>query len=249
MTARATLRGDLGAAVFDAAAAALVATIVFLVLFLHVRTGTDPALREMPSMLHDGGIWPYSVSQAVGWSALLWAWLTTLLGVSLPIFVNNRQWRLRAIVERLHRSTSLTVIVLMVTHAVLLVWDKMGDTLFSVFVPYATHYVPGRFPEALGIMSFYLAFVLGVGFYLRAWIGLRRWRWLHRWIIPCAYVLAVWHTFEYGSDVRAHNLLWYVAWAMQVPIIFAFALRLAGPPRQGSRDSQMIRQRRQFSRR
>jgi sulfoxide reductase heme-binding subunit YedZ len=224
---RRTLRNDLRAAMVDAAAALVLSVILFAILMARVRAGIDPAAVEMPAMLGNGGIGPYTLSQAVGWAALLWSWLTILLGVSLPIWAWQGAPRAREAVERLHRSTSLTVVGLIVAHAVLLLWDGMGDTLVTIFVPWTTSYVPGLFPEALGIFSFYLAVLLGLSFYLRDRIGLRTWRVLHRYVIPAVYVLAVWHTFLYGSDLRVHNGLWIALWLMQIPIIAGFVFRVA----------------------
>ncbi len=180
-------------------------------------------------MMRSGGIWPYSLSQAVGWAALLWSWLTILLGVSLPIWGSQGRPKTREIAERLHRSTSLTVVGLMVAHAVLLTGDKMGDTLVTVFVPWTTSYAPGLFAQTLGILSFYLAVVLGLSFYLRDQVGLRTWQLLHRYFIPAVYVLALWHTFLCGSDVRSHNAIWGMLWLLQIPLASAFIIRLCSP--------------------
>jgi sulfoxide reductase heme-binding subunit YedZ len=223
---RRTLRGDLLRAVPDAAAALLLSGLVFAVQVSRVHRGVDGALLEMPSMLNSGGVWPYSLSQAVGWAALAWSWLTILLGVSLPIWARLGHPRIREIMERLHRGTSLTVIALMIAHAVLLTWDKMGDSLITVFVPWMTSYTPGLFPQTLGILSFYLAVLLGLSFYLRDRLGPRFWRSAHRYLIPAVYVLAVWHTFLYGSDLHDHNALWTALWVFQIPIVVAFAIRL-----------------------
>lgn len=225
---RPTLRGDLRRAIPDAAVALALAGMVFAIQRIRVRAGVDPALLEMPSMMQSGGIWPYSLSQAVGWAALLWSWLTILLGVSLPIWGWQSRPKMREISERLHRSTSLTVVGLMIAHAVLLTWDRMGDTLVTVFVPWTTSYVPGLFPQTLGILSFYLAVLLGLSFYMRDRIGPRTWRLLHRYFVPAVYVLAVWHTFLYGSDLRAHNAMWWTVWLLQLPILGAFIARLYG---------------------
>ena len=200
-----------------------------------VHAGTNAATQAMPDMLRNGGVGPYTLSQAFGWAALLWSWLTILLGVSLPVWGRQGNARLRELVERLHRSTSLSLIALMVLHAVLLSWDGMGDTLVTDFVPFTTTYKPGLWPEAFGIFSFYLAVLLGASFYLRDQIGWRLWRLTHRYVIPAVYILAVWHTFTYGSDVsphpgsdvKSHNGLWITLWALQLPIVAAFVLRIA----------------------
>lgn len=223
---RPTLRGDLRRAIPDAAVALVLTAIVFAIQAARARAGIDPALREMPSMMRSGGIWPYSLSQAIGWAALLWSWLTILLGVSLPIWGRLSRPNVREIAERLHRSTSLTVVGLVVAHAVLLTGDKMGDTLVTVFVPWTTSYVPGHFPQALGILSFYLAVLVGLSFYFRDRIGRRSWQLLHRYFIPLVYVLAVWHTLLYGSDVSARNALWWIVWMLQLPVFGAFVARV-----------------------
>lgn len=223
------LGADLRGAIPDASAAIAVSGIVYAVFVIRIRGGVDAAALEMPEMLHNGGAWAYSWSQAVGWAALLWSWLTTLLGVALPLLARRQNPLRQGFLERIHRSTSLTLIGLMVVHALLLSWDKMGDTVLTDFVPWTTSYLPGRFPEALGIVSFYLAVLLGPSFYLRRRLGPRTWRLLHRYFVPAVYVLAVWHTFAYGSDVKARNPIWIVLWAMQVPVAAAFAWRCLGP--------------------
>lgn len=225
--AKRTLRGDLRAAIPDAASALILSAMVFAILMARMRAGVDPAVVEMPALLGSGGIVPYSLSQALGWSALLWSWLTILLGVSLPVWAWARAPRIRETAERLHRSTSLSMVGLVFAHALVLIWDKMSDTLVTTFVPFTTSYAPGLIPQALGIFSFYLAVLMGLSFYLRDRIGLRPWRLLHRYLIPAVYVLAVWHAFAYGSDLRAHDGLWLALWLMQIPIAAAFVFRMA----------------------
>ena len=228
---RRTLGNDLRASVMDAAAALLFSGIAFAILAIRLRRGADPAALEMPSMVGNGGIWPYSLSQAIGWSALFWSWLTILLGVSLPILAQRRPARWLTSIEAVHRSTSLTLVGLMVLHAVLLIWDKMGDTLVTCFVPWTTSYLPGRFPQMLGILSFYLAVILGMGFYARSLVGALAWRTMHRYFVPAVYMLAVWHTFAYGSDVTVANRLGIALWIMQLPVVAAFAFRISTPLR------------------
>lgn len=217
----ADLRGSLG----DLSIAVPVAAIAFAVLAARLNAGVDPAAHEMPDMVRTGGVWTYSASQAVGWAALLWSWLTIQLGLAVPIFRRLRRGHLRNRVEGLHRSMSLTLIALMLAHAVLLLGDKMGDTLVTDFVPWTTSYVPGRFPQALGIFSLYLALLLGLTFYVRGRIGPGVWRILHRYLVPAVYGLALWHTFAYGSDVKGGPFV-TLLWAMQAPPIALYAWRL-----------------------
>jgi hypothetical protein len=70
---RRTLLGDLRAALVDAALAMVLSGVAFGILILRLRAGTDNAALEMPEMIRNGGVWSYSLSQAVGWAALLWS--------------------------------------------------------------------------------------------------------------------------------------------------------------------------------
>jgi len=49
---------------------------------------------------------------------------------------------------------------------------------------------------------------------------------LHRYVIPVVYILVIWHTFLYGSDVHDHNALWHTLWVLQRPIVGAFTVQL-----------------------
>lgn len=227
--ARPSLRADLRGVWPDAAAAIVLSGVVLGVIAARLRAGADAAAVEMPDMVRNGGVWPYSASQAVGWAALVWSWLAVLLGVSLPLAARAGQAPLRVSLERLHRSMGITLVGLMVAHAVLLNWDEMGDTLVTDFVPWTTSYVPGRLAQALGIISFYLAVLLGLTFYVRDRIGAGAWRNLHRYGVPAVYVLALWHAFAFGSDLKGHNGLWICLWALQAPLAIAYGLRLFLP--------------------
>jgi methionine sulfoxide reductase heme-binding subunit len=217
----------------DAAVAVLLTGAVLGILVLRVHAGVDAALVEMPAMAH-AGVWAYTTSQAFGFASLAWSWLTILLGLSLPARLWQGRPRTRQVVERLHRSTSLTVLGLLLAHAVLLVWDGMGDTPLSVLVPYTGSYAAGRFPTALGIIALYLAVLVGPSFYLRHRLGRRLWRITHRYVMPAVYALGVWHTFLYGSDVKAGTPLFVTLWAIQVPIAVLFGLRLLGSARRAA---------------
>jgi predicted ferric reductase len=120
-------------------------------------------------------------------------------------------------------------------HAFALLWDKMGDTLLTVLVPGAQTYAPGRLAQSVGIVALYLAVLVGPSYYLRDRIGARTWRLTHRFVIPAVYVLSVWHTLLYGSDVKTGSPLFVILWAMQIPVVVAFLVRLLAPARPGER--------------
>lgn len=224
-SARGQFVDDLRTSLLDAAVALVLAGVAFAILVARLHRGVNAAAIEMPQMVRNGGVWAYSISQALGWSALAWSWLTVMLGLALPI-LSRRSPSWRRSVERLHRSTSLSLLALMLGHALALLWDRMGDTIVGLFVPYATSYVPGRFAQTLGILSLYLALILGPTFYFRDRLGRATWRAVHRYLVPAVYILAVWHTLAYGSDIKGHNALWTVVWLMQAPISILFIARL-----------------------
>lgn len=236
---RPTLRSDLRTASIDATVAVALTLVVYLILAARVRSGASPAVQAMPHMVHTGGVWAYSLSQAAGFAALAWAWLTILLGLSVASRLCPR--RVRATVERVHRSTSLTVIALTLVHALALLWDKMGDTLLTVLVPGAQSYAPGRLPQSVGIIALYLAVLVGPSYYLRDRIGARTWRLTHRFLVPGVYVFSVWHTLWYGSDVKTGSPLFVTVWVMQIPVIIAFLTRVFDPARPSERITPPFR--------
>lgn len=236
-----SITADLRAAVPDAIAAMVLTLVVYAVMWARVRAGTDPAAQTMGASMGTTGIRVYTISQAFGFAALAWSWGTILLGLS----VSTRLWAgrpgARMLVERLHRSTSLTVIALMLAHAITLLWDNMSSaTPLQLFVPFASSYAAQRLPLALGILALYGALLLGPTFYLRDRLGPRTWRVVHRVFIPLVYGLGVWHTFARGEDLTAFNPLWIALWAMQVPVIIAFTARMLVPARPGERLGRLL---------
>lgn len=236
---RPTLRTDLRTACIDATVAVALTLTVDMILVARVRSGASAAVQAMPDMVRTGGVWAYSLSQAAGFAALVWAWLTLLLGLTVASRLCPR--RLRVAVERIHRSTSLTVIVLSLVHALALLGDQMGDTPLTLLVPGAQSYAPGRLPQSVGIVALYLAVLVGPSYYLRDRIGTRTWRLTHRFLVPAVYALSVWHTLSYGSEVTTGNPLFLILWAMQIPVVIAFLVRVLVPARPGERLAHRFR--------
>jgi hypothetical protein len=84
-------------------------------------------------------------------------------------------------------------------------WVGFADT----FVPGWYDSGTGRIAIPLGQGALYLAIPLGLLFYVRHRIGANTWRRLHRFVIV-VYVLSVWHTLLYGTNV------WYGEWPRTV---------------------------------
>nr|UZH43284.1 Orf(+2) [Streptomyces sp.] len=238
----ATLRADLRAAVPDASAAVVVTAAVFALLYARMESGDSATTSVMPFMNDPGTYWMYLLSQAFGWSGLLWAWGTVVLGLLLS---GPRPARLpvsRQVLERWHRTTSLSTLALMFAHALMFAaelvryesrspWaDRLWQGFVDTFVPGGYDSGTGRIAIPLGQGALYLAVPLGLLFYVRHRIGANTWRRLHRLVIV-VYVLSVWHTLLYGTNV------WYgawprtVLWLLQIPVAVLLLLRLLRPAR------------------
>ncbi|MEU5400691.1 ferric reductase-like transmembrane domain-containing protein [Streptomyces sp. NPDC005963] len=242
-----TLRSDLKASLLDGAIALVVTAVVFGILYARIKAKTSSTVTVMPFMADAGAFWMYFLSQAFGWSALLWAWGTVILGLLLS---GPRPGRLPLSVprlERLHRTTSLNTIALIFAHALLFAaelvrHDKdgllgaVGTAFVEAFVPGGYDSGTGRIAIPVGQGALYLAIPLGLLFYVRHRIGPKTWRIMHRFVLV-VYILSVWHTLLYGTNVWYDGWFRTSIWLLQLPIAALFLLRLLRP----ARRSQQLR--------
>jgi hypothetical protein len=243
---RVVLRADLRAALPDASAAVLVTGAVFVFLYARMESGDSATVAVMPFMDDAGTYWMYLLSQAFGWSGLLWAWGTVMIGLLLS---GPRPARLpvpRQILERWHRTTSLTTMALMFAHALMfaaelvryeveLAWaERLWAGFADTFVPGWYDSGTGRIAIPLGQGALYLAIPLGLLFYVRHRIGANTWRRLHRFVIV-VYVLSVWHTLLYGTNVWYGEWPRTVLWLLQLPVAAMLLARLLRPARRAER--------------
>ncbi|MDQ0983244.1 ferric reductase-like transmembrane domain-containing protein [Streptomyces sp. V2I9] len=238
---RPTLGSDLRASWPDGLVALLVTAAVFVLLYLRIRDKTSSTVSVMPFMADAGGFWMYFLSQAFGWSALLWAWGTVILGLMLSGPRPGRLPLSAPRLERLHRTTSLNTMALIAAHALLFAaelvrhdtasWNSAVATAFvEAFVPGGYDSGTGRIAIPVGQAALYLAVPLGLLFYVRHRIGPRTWRVLHRCVIV-VYVLSVWHTLLYGTNVWYDGWFRTGVWLLQLPIAVLLLLRLMRPAR------------------
>lgn len=241
------LKTDLRGAVPDAIAALAVTAAIFALLYARVESGVSGTVAVMPSLEDADQYWMYWLCQAFGWSGLLWAWITITLGL---LRSGARPGALRvpaARIEKWHRTTSLTTIGLMFGHAFMFFaelvrgnsegrsWSgRLFSAFVEVFVPGGYTSGTGRVAILLGLFAFYLAIPLGLAFYLRQATGSRMWRALHRFIIV-VYVLSVWHTLLYGTNVWYDGSFRTLVWALQLPIAALLLIRLLAPARPSER--------------
>ncbi|MGA5550787.1 ferric reductase-like transmembrane domain-containing protein [Streptomyces pseudogriseolus] len=243
---RVTLRSDLRAALPDATAAVVVTAAVFAFFWARMESGDSATVAVMPFMDDAGTYWMYLLSQAFGWSALLWAWGTVMLGLLLS---GPRPARLpvpRQTLERWHRTTSLTTTALMFAHALMFAaelvrYEARSGWAGRLWAGFADTFVPGWYDSGTGRVAIpigqgalYLAVPLGLLFYVRHRIGANTWRRLHRFVIV-VYVLSVWHTLLYGTNVWYGEWPRTVLWLLQLPVAVLLLLRLLRPARRAER--------------
>ena len=93
-------------------------------------------------------------------------------------------------------------------HGLILLGDSyIKMTLADVIIPFIGPYEP--LAVGLGVVGFYLMFLLSSSFYARKWLGQKNFRKLHYASYP-TYLLVTWHSLGAGSD---NSVLWplYVA--------------------------------------
>lgn len=246
---RRTLRTDLRHLMFDAVLALAVTALLFALLYWRIDTGTSQTLNVMPELDDARVYWLYWACQAFGWSALLWAWISVVFGLARSMVPLRSSPFSHAQVERWHRVTSITTMLLMLAHALAFFAEKVranDDGLGPVprfLTALADTFVPGHYSSGtgevailIGLIALYLAIPLGLSFYVRSWTGSRLWRALHRFVIV-VYVLSVWHTLLYGTNVWFEGWFRTLVWALQLPIALLFLARLLRPLRREEHPS------------
>lgn len=235
------LRSDLRSAVPDATAALAITVAIFWWLYARVEAGTSTTIEVMPTMDDANAYWMYWMSQAFGWSAMLWAWITVMFGLlrstEHPAWLPFSRVRL----ERWHRTTSLTTIGLTFAHAFILFAQFVRDDRESigwggpvvnafadVFVPGVFDSGTGRVAILIGLLAFYLSIPIGLAYYVRHRTGSRVWRVLHRFVLV-VYVLSVWHTLLYGTSVWYDGTFRTIVWLCQLPVAALLLIRLLAP--------------------
>lgn len=171
------LRRDLRAAALDASVALALTFGIFVWLYQRVQSGSSATVEVMPYLADAGQYWMYWMCQAFGWSGLLWAWITVMLGLIRSSRHPNWLPVSTARVEKWHRTTSLTTIGLMFAHAFWFFAEQIranddgagwAGRLWSAFVDsfvpggYATG--TGRVAILIGILALYIAIPLGLAF-------------------------------------------------------------------------------------
>jgi len=174
------------------------------------------------------------LSSATGIAAIIAAGFAVsaglLSGRGAPLPSLRRKLELKP----LHEALSITTIVLVLAHGLLLLGDPWLRPGFGgITVPFLLpHRTVGT---GLGIIAGWGLVVLGLSYYARKWIGPSRWRIAHRFT-ALFWLAGLAHTFTAGSDAAE---VWVI-----VPVVAASAPALAllawrmlapGPARQAAR--------------
>lgn len=149
-------------------------------------TGPDP---------FEHGWW--LLSRASGVTAYAGASVAVIAGLAISGKASDRPGGAKAL-RAAHEHGAIASLLMLALHGVTLLPDPYLDPgVDGILVPGAVAYRP--LAVAAGLLSGYLAVLLGLSFYVRRRIGQARWRRLHRLTI-LGWALAVAHTLTAGTD-------------------------------------------------
>jgi len=177
-------------------------------------------------------------SRASGLLALVLVTISIALGLAMAGKVMRRPGLSRKLMA-IHEHTAVAGIVAIAVHGITLLGDPwLNPGPSGIAVPFTMSFRP--LWTGLGIVTGYLAALLGLSFYFRRRIGAKLWRKAHRATV-IVYLLGLLHAFGSGSDASAP---WFRWWALLTtpPIAGLFVYRLVShrKPRQRA-ASQPIR--------
>lgn len=194
-------------------------------------------IEAIPHTLSTQGWWIVSRSSAVVAFVLVTA--SVFLGLTMagkPVRKPGFAKAMRA----LHEQTALAALVAIGIHVLAVLADPwLQPGVSGVAIPFALGL--DRFWNGLGVIAAYLAFLLGLSFYLRRRIGARLWRQAHRATIV-VYVLGLFHALGAGSDTGSFLFLGFAA-VTAVPIAVLFVYRLGAARRSDERQRLAARDR------
>lgn len=221
-------------AVWSALPAVVVSGALFGWMLARSAAGANTAGLQMPPMDLQHRVvywWPFLMGETLGISALIWSYLSVLVGLTFS--ARSLRFGLsRRTINTLHRHLSMTGLFLIAGHVLFVAVGSMNGAMTTrtvnvseALLPFQTSWNATYYN--VGVFSFYLAILLGPSYYLRRRLGSRAWRIVHRASIA-VYVLAVWHTlgfddFDFDGGYRL------VLWLAQIPLAALLLWRLAAP--------------------
>lgn len=161
-------------------------------------------------------------SRASGLVALVLVTVSVGVGLAMAGRVARRPSLKRQLLA-LHEHAALTGLVAIAVHGATLLMDPwLHPGALGVAVPFTMSYRPVY--SGLGIIGAYLAAFLGLTYYARRRVGVKRWRKLHRASVV-VYVLGVVHALGAGTDASTPWLRGFLL-VTGVPIAVLFVRRV-----------------------
>ncbi len=140
------------------------------------------------------------LTRATGWVSLLLLTLTMVLGVIDVSRWSSASWP-RFVLDSLHRSVSLLVLVFLALHIVTAALDSFAPiALMDAVLPFIGSYRPIWL--GLGAVAFDLLLALAVTSAMRQRLGHRAWRITH-WLAYACWPIALMHGLGTGSDIKS----------------------------------------------
>ena len=140
------------------------------------------------------------LTRSSGWVALLLLTASVVLGVLDVNRWSTSGWP-RFVLDSLHRSVSLLVLVFVALHIVTAALDSFATiSLLDAVVPFIGSYRPIWL--GLGAVAFDLLLALAITSLLRQRLGHRTWRIVH-WLAYACWPIALVHGLGTGSDVKS----------------------------------------------
>jgi methionine sulfoxide reductase heme-binding subunit len=158
-------------------------------------------------------------SRAAGVVALL----ASSGAVTAGLLMSGRFVRRSIDLRATHEALALATLIALAVHAFVLLFDGfLNPGVADLTVPFASDFQ--RWWMAAGITGGWLMAILGLSYYARARIGVKRWRTLHRFT-ALAWLLGVVHALGQGTDAGTPWLLVGVA-AVVLPALGLLTMRL-----------------------
>lgn len=157
------------------------------------------------------------ITRSTGVVSLLLLTTTMVLGIVDVTRWSTPSWP-RFVLDSLHRSVSLLVIVFLGVHILTAVLDSFAPiSLLDAVLPFVGSYRPLWL--GLGTVAFDLLIALAVTSLMRQRLGHRAWRITH-WLAYACWPVALLHGLGTGSDAKS-------AWALTLTAICILAVALA----------------------
>ncbi len=125
-----------------------------------------------------------------------------------------------------HEALSLATLAALLVHGLALLGDGfLNLSVTDIAVPFASTYK--TLWTSTGIIAFWALAVLGLSYYARRWVGVKRWRKLHRFT-ALAWLLGIVHSLGEGTDAGQTWFLAMTAIVVVPPLILLATRRLGG---------------------